>query len=138
MVYELALMKILICQHISYILFLFQKMSAAFDGVYDFNAWDFSHEFMKAILTKTGSIDSKREICQTLCYIQNSFHSAVNAFTPFKRKHDEIVGKIKSGMEETKVHDQVVIIIVLLKRWLLQIEEGYCMGTKDKEHHGIK
>ena len=32
---------------------------------------------------------AKREICETLHYIKNSFHSAVNAFTALERKHDE-------------------------------------------------
>ena len=54
-----------------------------------------------------------------------------------ERKYDEIVGKINSGMEETKVHEHTVRIIVLLKRWLLQIEEGYCIDTEDKKHDGI-
>ena len=66
------------------------------------------------------------------------FYSVVNAFNAFERKHDEIVGKFKSGGEETKLYDYIVRIIVLLERWLLQIEPGSCMGTKDKKHHGIK
>ena len=41
-------------------------------------------------------------------------------------------------MEETKVHKHIVRIIVLLKRWLLKIEQGICMGTKDKKHPDIK
>ena len=80
----------------------------------------------------------EREICEILCNIQNSFYSAVNAFTAFERKHDEIVGKIKPGMEDTKLQKHIVRIIVLGKRWLLQTEEGYCMGNEGKKHHGIK
>ena len=37
-------------------------------------------------------------------------------------------------MEETKVNERIVRKIVLLKRLLLQINEGYCMGTDDKKH----
>ena len=73
-----------------------------------------------------------------LCIIQNSFHSSVNAFTVLERECDETVGKIKPGMEETEVHDDIVRIIVLLNRWLLQIEEGDCMGTEDKKDSGTK
>ena len=119
-------MKIPVCP-LYLILFCFTKTSAAFDGVYDLDSCDISHEFVKAFLTKTGSIELKRKICKTLCYIQNSFHSQVNA-----------LGNIKPGMEVTKAHDQIVRIIVILKRWALQIEEGYYMGNKDKKHTGIK
>ena len=114
-------------------------MSAAFD-----DAWCISHEFMMAFMKHRGSSVIKeanmieREKCETLCNIQNSFHSAVNAFMELERKHDEIVGKIKLGREETKLYDHNVRIIVLLKRWLLQIEQGCCMGTNDKKHPGIK
>ena len=34
--------------------------------------------------------------------------------------------------------DHIVSIIALPKRWLLQIKQGFCMGTKDKNHPGIK
>ena len=61
----------------------------------------------------------------------------VNAFTALERKSYEIVGKINSGMKETKVNENIVGIIVLLTRWLLQIEEGYCMNTEDKKHPRI-
>ena len=67
-----------------------------------------------------------------------SFHPAVNALTAVEGNCDEIVGKIKLGMEETKICDHSMRIIVLFKRWLQQIEEGYCMGTEDKQHPGIK
>ena len=50
----------------------------------------------------------------------------------------EIAGKIKPGMEDTKLHNHIVRIIVLLKRWLLQFEEGYCMGNKNKKQPDIK
>ena len=95
-------------------------------------------QFLLAFMTYGGSTEIKRKSCETFCYIQSSFYSAVNAFTALERKHDEIVGKIKRGMEDTKLHDHIVRIIVFLKRWLLQIEEGYCMGIKDKKHCGIK
>ena len=121
----------------------FRKMSAAFDGVYDFHSWDISHEFMVAFMKHGKSTSNKnaqlleREICETLWNIQNNFHSAVNAFIALERKHDEILGKINSGMDESKVNEHIVRIIVLFKRWLLQIEEGYCMGTKDKKNPRI-
>ena len=79
-------------------------MSAAFDGVYNFPSWDISHGFMVAFMKYGG-------------YIQFSFHSAVNTFMALERKCDEIVGKINSGMEETKVNEQIVRKIVLHKRW---------------------
>ena len=53
-------------------------------------------------------------------------------------KHNGIVGKIKPVREELKRCDHIVRIIVLLKRGLLQIEQGYCMGTEDNKHSGIK
>ena len=119
-------------------------MSTAFNGLYDFDAWDTSIEFMIAFIKARRTSGNKiattleRENFELFCNIQNSFHSAVNAFTVLERKHDEIVGKIKPGREETKVHDHIVRIIVLLKIWLLQIEQGYCMGTKDKKHPETK
>ena len=118
-------------------------MSAAFDGVYNFHSWDISHECMVAFMKHgrtTGNKNAQlleREICETHCNIQNSFHSAVNGFTALERKQDEILGKINSGMVESKVNEHIVRIIVLLKRWLLQIEEGYCMGSKDKKQPDI-
>ena len=86
--------------------------------------------------TKKGHL-LEREISETLHNIKNSFHSAVNTFTAWESKHDDIAGKLKPGMEETKLNEQIVRIIVLLKRWLLQIEEGYCMGTEGKMNDGI-
>ena len=83
-------------------------------------------------------MEAKREICETLVNIHNNFPSAVNAFTALERKQDEIVGKIKPRMEKTKLNVLIVRIIVLLKRWLLQIEEEYYIGTKNKKHPGIK
>ena len=91
---------------------------------------------ISSVYKKAQTIE--REICKTLCNIQNSFHSVVNAFTALERKCDEIVGNIKPGMEKTKVYDHIVRVIVLLKQLLMQIEEGYCMGTKEKKHPGIK
>ena len=60
MLYELALMKIPMCLHISYILSLFQKILAAFNGVYNFNSWDISHEFMTVFMKYGGSNDNKK------------------------------------------------------------------------------
>ena len=94
-------------------------MSTAIYGVYDFDAWDITHEFM---------------IYETLSNIQNKFRSADNAFTSLERKCHEISGEFKPGKEETKLYDHIVRIIVLLKRWLLQIEQGYCMGTERIEN----
>ena len=67
----------------------------------------------------------EREICEILGNIQNSFYSAVNIFTALERKHNEIVGTIKPGQEERDCG-------------ILQIEQGFCVGTKDKKHPGIK
>ena len=143
MLYELALMKIPVCS-VCIKFSWFRKMSAAFDHVYDFDSWDISHEFMVAFM-KYGRSDGnkkaqvlEREICETLLNIQNSFHRAVSTFTVLVRKHDEIVRKLKPGMEETKVHEHIVRIIVLLNRWLLQIEQGFCMCTNYKKHPDIK
>ena len=144
MFYELALMKIPMCTHISKVLFFFQKNVSSFDGVNNCYAWDISHEFKLAFARFRSSISNtkakmiERVICEILCNIQNSFHSALNAFTALETKHDEIVGKIKPGMEDTKLHDHIGRIIVLFKRWLLQIEVGCCMGTKDKKLPFIK
>ena len=77
-------------------------------------------------------------MCKSLGNIQNRFHSAVNAFTALERKHDEIVGIIKLVGEERRLRDHIVRIIVLLKVCLLQIEQGFCMGKKDKKHPHIK
>ena len=79
----------------------------------------------------------ERENSGNLCNIQNSFHSAINTLIALEKKHDEIVCKIDLGMKETKISEHILRIIVLLMRWLLQIEEGYCMGTKYKKHDGI-
>ena len=135
-------MKIPVCL-LYLLLACFRKMSAAFDGVYNVCSWGISHELVDAFMKYGMSMKNakgkqlEREISETLCNIQNSFHSPDNIFTALERKHDEIVGKINSGMKETKVHKNIVRIIILLKKWLLQIEEGYCMGTKDKKHDGI-
>ena len=75
---------------------------------------------------------------KSLSDIQNSFHSTVNAFTALERKHYEIVGNIKPGREERILWDQIVRIIVLLKRWLLQTGQEFFFGTKDKNHCGTK
>ena len=39
--------------------------------------------------------------------IQNSFHSAVNVFTAFERKLDEIGGTMKPGREEKTLWDDI-------------------------------
>ena len=54
----------------------------------------------------------QQEVCKTLHNIQNSFHSSVNSFIALERKHDEIVGKMKPGRDETKLYDHIVKIIV--------------------------
>ena len=40
--------------------------------------------------------------------------------------------------EERRLCDHIVRVTVLLKWWLLQIEQGFYMETKDKKHPGIK
>ena len=62
--------------------------------------------------------------------MQNSFDSAVSFFMALKM-YDET---IESGKEQTKLWEHVVKNIVLLKRWFLQIEQGFFMGAKDKNH----
>ena len=49
MLYEFVLTKGPLCPHMSFISG-FRKMSAAFDGMHDFNAWDIYHEFMIAFM----------------------------------------------------------------------------------------
>ena len=61
----------------------------------------------------------ERDICENLCNIQNTFHSAVSAFIALERMHNKIVGKIKPGRDKTKLYDHNVKIIVLLKLWLV-------------------
>ena len=56
------------------------------------------------------------EICETLCNIQNSFHSAVKGVTALEGMCDDIMGKIKPGREEINVYGHIVRIIDLLKR----------------------
>ena len=113
-------------------------MSAAFDGVYDFHSWDISHEFMVAFMKHGKSTSNKnaqlleREICETLCNIQNNFHSAVNAFIALERKHDEILGKINSGMDESKVNEHIVRIIVLLKRCICKLKKDITWVLRTK------
>ena len=74
-----------------------------------------------------------KEICQTLGNVQNSFHSAFNAFLECERKHDEIMGTVELGGVQWKLWDQIVRIIVFLKRWSLHIEHEFWMETKDKK-----
>ena len=86
-----------------------QKLSAAFDGVYDFHSWDISCEFLVTFMKHGSSASNKnaqlleRKICEMLHNIQNKFYLAVIAFTGLARKCDEIPGKINSGMDESKV-----------------------------------
>ena len=80
-------------------------LSASFVGLYDFDAWNISHEFMMAFMkvSESSFIKKKireREICEFLSISHNSFHSAVNVFTALEKKHDKIVGKIKLVREE--------------------------------------
>ena len=83
-------------------------MLAAFDGVDNFGAWDISHKFMIMFITAGISNGNKtaqsleREIYEVLHNSHNSFYSAVNAFTALGKMYNEIVGKIKTGREETK------------------------------------
>ena len=49
----------------------------------------------------------------------------------YGEKSDEIVGTIKPGNVQTKLMEHIVRMIVLLKRWLLQIEQEFYMETKD-------
>ena len=79
----------------------FKKILTAFISMYDFDAWDISHEFIIAS-KKDGrssgikeAMNNERENYEKLGSTQSSFHSAVNAVTAFERKHDEIVGIIK-------------------------------------------
>ena len=63
--------------------FLVQKISAAFDGVYDFHSWEISHKFMIAFMKYGVSSGNEKaqieiEIFKALCNIQNIFYSAVN------------------------------------------------------------
>ena len=107
--------------------------------MYNFNVWDVSDKFLMAFMKYRGSSGIKeankmeKEIFGTFQNFQNSFHSAVNAFTALKWKHDET----KPRREETNLYGNIMRIIVLLKRWLLQMKQGYCMGNKDKKHSGI-
>ena len=100
MLYGLALMKITVRQKLILSFLALKNMSAAFDGVYDFTSCDISHEFMIAFMKRSRSSSNikelviEREICETLVNIQNSFHSAVNAFSALERKHEKIVGII--------------------------------------------
>ena len=67
--------------------------------MYDFDAWDISHEFMivkdKRSINNIKTMEIESKICETLGNIWSSFHSAVNAFTALERKYYEIVGRIK-------------------------------------------
>ena len=93
------------------------------------------HEVMIIFMKESRSCGNKnakmkeRKIGETLGNIQNSFHSVVNAVTALerKRKHNEIVITIKPGGEERRLWDHIVRIIILLKRWLLQIEQVFCI-----------
>ena len=107
--------------------------------MYDFDVWDISHESMMTFIKQSRSSGNKKaeviekEILETICNFQSSFHSAINAFTALERKHDKVLGTIKPSGEERRLSDPIVRIIVLLKRWLPQIEQGYCMGIMDKK-----
>ena len=84
-------------------------------GTFSMNFYCFHKKSRSSCNKMTSTIE--REICKTLCTIKNSFHFAVNSFTALERNHDEIVGTIKPGGEESKSWDHIVRIIVLLKRW---------------------
>ena len=116
------------------LLFL-ETTSPAFIGIYHCDAWNISDEFMITFMKDKISSGNKnamilvRKIYETLGNIQKSFHPALNAFTALKRKCVEILGKIKPGGEKRWLWDHIVRIIVLLKRWLLQIKQGFCMAS---------
>ena len=63
---------------------------------------------------------------------------AVFLLQALEREHDKIVGTIETSEDERRLWDHIVRINILLKRWLLQIEQQFCMGTNDKKHPGIK
>ena len=104
--------------------------------MYNFDGCNFSHEYMMTFMNAKRSSGNKtastleREICETFHKIQNSFYSVVNAFTALERKHDEIVGRITRRQKEAKMLNNIMKIIVFLKRWVLYFEQGYSMGTK--------
>ena len=66
----------------------------------------------------------EREISESLCCIQNSFHSAVSAFTALERKGDDIVGKIT---EERKKQN----FMTTLWESLFFLKDHYCELNKD-------
>ena len=96
MPYELALVNIPLLRHGSYFFSCFRKMSAAIYGVYDFDAWDITHEFM---------------IYETLSNIQNKFRSADNAFTSLERKCHEISGEFKPGNGYCKLNKDIAWVL---------------------------
>ena len=55
----------------------YKKVSSAFDGIHDFNAWDISHELMMTFMKYIGSKDAQeqikmeREICYTVFILQS-------------------------------------------------------------------
>ena len=91
-------MKIPVCPKLTLSFSFFRKMSDVLIGVYDFDVWDISHEFVIAFMKDNRWCGSKyvevieREIFETLNTIQSSFHSAVNTFTAWEKKCDEIMG----------------------------------------------
>ena len=55
MPYELFLMKIAVCPKLILSFIVLEQMSTVFIGVYVFDAWDISHEFMIAFMKFGGS-----------------------------------------------------------------------------------
>ena len=81
------------------------------DGTFPINLWQ-NGKISYGILKGNKR---EKEICETLGNIQN-----------------------KLGGEEIRLWDHIVRIIVLLDKWSLKIEQGFCMGTKDNKHPSIK
>ena len=100
MSHKLALINIIICPNPTLSFLVLEKISAAFIGMFDFDAWEVSHEFMVAVIKDQRSkINLKankieKEIYEILGNIQSSFYSSVIAFTALERKHDEIADTI--------------------------------------------
>ena len=96
-------------------------------GIYDFNAWDIPQRSF----WNPKSSGIKRQICNTLDYIQKSFHSSVNAVTVLKRYHDKFLVKSKqaraNGCMASQFDNSFSSDVVTA-----------CMGTKGRMLIGVK
>ena len=98
--HKLSLINIIIHPKLTLSFLVLEKMSAAFIGMFHFDAWDISYEFMVAFIKDQRSrINLKankieKEVYEILGNIQSSFYSSVIAFTTLERKHDEIADTI--------------------------------------------